>query len=374
MSGLSGLLSPLLTATSNTVGAYEGAQADQAKQRRADALQQILQGRQARESELKDLLTRAQTKNYERQAAVVAQAPRDYVKEHEANRDYDIAHPLPPSAHGASGGEPVVLVGDPENPKSPGIYTPRSQAAGKTAPQRSGGSEPLVLIGDPAKPGEGTYVRRSQAEGAQAPMSSANKPPTEGQTSAAMFANRMESAEKLLKQHEATGAPSAVQVLAGQAPYVGGMARNALSSEAQQLYRQAQEDWVRAKLRKESGAAIGVSEMADEISTYFPQPGDAPSMRAQKAERRHEATRLLKESSGPATKLFEGDHGRGGGPPTGDVDLRGPTPQRRSTDPKPTGTSPLRAQYDAAVAHLKAQGKNDAAILAAIGAAPEDDE
>lgn len=76
--GLSGLLSPLLTAASNTVGAYEGAQADAGKQRKAEALQQVLQLRAQHEQEIKDLLTQAQTRNTNRQADALRLGDVDY--------------------------------------------------------------------------------------------------------------------------------------------------------------------------------------------------------------------------------------------------------------------------------------------------------
>jgi hypothetical protein len=128
--------------------------------------------------------------------------------------------------------------------------------------------------------------------------------PTDGQLAAGMFAERMSSAEKLLRQHEAQGKPNVATATGGSLPFLGGALRNMVSSREQQMYRQAQEDWVRAKLRKESGAVIGVGEMNDEIRTYFPQIGDSPAVIEQKRQRREEATRLLRASAGAAGKLF----------------------------------------------------------------------
>jgi hypothetical protein len=69
----------------------------------------------------------------------------------------------------------------------------------------------------------------------------------------------------------------------------------------QARYRQAQEDWVRAKLRKESGAAIGKEEMEREIATYFPQVGEGPEVRAQKRQARAVAVEAMRASAGKAT-------------------------------------------------------------------------
>lgn len=55
-----------------------------------------------------------------------------------------------------------------------------------------------------------------------------------------------------------------------------------------QQYRQAAEQWIRAFLRKESGAAIGKDEFARDFVVYFPQPGDKGDVLAQKARARHD--------------------------------------------------------------------------------------
>jgi hypothetical protein len=69
---------------------------------------------------------------------------------------------------------------------------------------------------------------------------------------------------------------------------------------AEERLVQSQRDWVRAKLRKESGAVIGADEMAQEILTYFPQPGEDPATIAQKREARRAAERQLQIGAGSA--------------------------------------------------------------------------
>jgi hypothetical protein len=86
----------------------------------------------------------------------------------------------------------------------------------------------------------------------------------------------------------------------GAIPLVGGVAERSLMTPAQQQVRQAQEDWVRSKLRKESGAVIGDEEMAREIKTYFPQIGDSPEVIAQKSRSRQIAINAMKTSAGNA--------------------------------------------------------------------------
>ena len=82
---------------------------------------------------------------------------------------------------------------------------------------------------------------------------------------------------------------------AGQGPL-----KNWAASEEGQNYRQQQEDWVRAKLRKESGAVIGDEEMAREISTYFPEVGDKPDVLKAKAQSRRIAEEAMRKSGGRA--------------------------------------------------------------------------
>jgi hypothetical protein len=57
---------------------------------------------------------------------------------------------------------------------------------------------------------------------------------------------------------------------------------------------------VRANLRAESGAAIGVDEMRKEIETYFPQVGDSKERIAQKAKLRESTENAMKTRAGRA--------------------------------------------------------------------------
>lgn len=123
---------------------------------------------------------------------------------------------------------------------------------------------------------------------------------TEGERNAAGYLMRMQEATKLLDQFEGSGSPSYGSQAAGSIPFVGSMARRAVMTPDQQQYRQAQEDWVRAKLRKESGASIASDEMDREIETYFPMPGDSPQVIAQKRKSRLVANDAFRSSAGRA--------------------------------------------------------------------------
>jgi len=136
------------------------------------------------------------------------------------------------------------------------------------------------------------------------PLRGAGSAPTEGQSNAAGFAQRMELSESILNRLPAGSQPGVGTRLAEAVPLVGGvLARSGQSTETQQ-YTQAAQDWIRAKLRKESGAVIGAQEMQDEFNTYFPQVGDSPERITQKAEARRVATLGMQKSAGRAYQPY----------------------------------------------------------------------
>jgi hypothetical protein len=101
------------------------------------------------------------------------------------------------------------------------------------------------------------------------------------------------------------------------------------SPEYQRFYNGAQE-WVRAKLRKESGAAISPQEWSSEFQTYFPQPGDSTEVVQQKARLRVNAVDAMKgESRGGYGALFgKQQDGQGDTPadqPAGSKTINGKT-------------------------------------------------
>jgi hypothetical protein len=124
---------------------------------------------------------------------------------------------------------------------------------------------------------------------------------TPEQKLSAGFASRMEAANSILDQLEATPAalPTATTETLGGVPLVGGYLRRKAMSPDQQKYRQAAQNWIRANLRKESGAAIGDQEMENEYETYFPVPGDTPEVIEQKREARAITTQAMIRNAGP---------------------------------------------------------------------------
>lgn len=121
---------------------------------------------------------------------------------------------------------------------------------------------------------------------------------------AAGYANRMTASAEIMRGLEAKGVgkPEASEVAAGLTPgkEARKIAQNVARSPDRQQFHQAQEDWVRAKLRKESGAVIADEEMDREIRTYFPQVGDSAAVIKQKADARRVAEEAMVKSAGRA--------------------------------------------------------------------------
>jgi hypothetical protein len=154
----------------------------------------------------------------------------------------------------------------------------------------------MVVVPNKIRPGEPTKVSPVVTpEGKPVQGKGKDDKITEGERNASGYALRMSEATKLLDQFEGTGRETYTTRAAGAA---GNAARGTVSGADQQRYRQAAEDWVRAKLRKESGAVIGKDEMEAEIQTYFPMPWDKPENVEQKRQARLVANRAMAQAAG----------------------------------------------------------------------------
>lgn len=148
------------------------------------------------------------------------------------------------------------------------------------------------------------------------------KPLTEVEGKATNFANRMQAAEARLNSIVSQGyQPGGLtDNLANRA----GVPGNYAMSEQGQQYYQAQKDWVRAKLRLESGAVIGDEEEKNEIRTFFPQPGDSDAVIEQKRQARATAFEGTKVQAGKGTERLQpppaADPPRKAAPPVGTVE------------------------------------------------------
>lgn len=118
------------------------------------------------------------------------------------------------------------------------------------------------------------------------------------QEAATGYGKRMWEAEKRISGLTGVDPTDFLQGILSKVP-VGG--NYALTPEYQQ-YKQAAHDWIRAKLRKESGAVISDQELESDFQTFFPQPGDKAPVIAQKADARKTAfeSMMFQAGSGAA--------------------------------------------------------------------------
>lgn len=142
------------------------------------------------------------------------------------------------------------------------------------------------------------------------------KPLTEAQGNATGFGLRAAKAYDILDSLEESGtygrmanvvsgtreALNRVPVVGTAAANIAGAIGNTALTGPQQQYQQAKEDFVRAVLRKESGATITDDEMAGADRQYFPSAGDNEKTIKQKRDNRLTAIQSLKIQAGPGAK------------------------------------------------------------------------
>jgi hypothetical protein len=152
---------------------------------------------------------------------------------------------------------------------------------------------------------ESAADRRLSRELAQGEREQKRVEGTEGQKLAAGFADRMVASEAIIEQLPPQALPTEFTSLAGAVPFAGTYLQRKAMTPEQQKYKQAADNWIRANLRKESGAVIGADEMQAEYETYFPQPGDSPDVIQQKAEARKITTQAMIKNAGPVFRMPE---------------------------------------------------------------------
>lgn len=104
-----------------------------------------------------------------------------------------------------------------------------------------------------------------------------NKPQTQNQSTANSYANRLNEADVVIANlgSKFTGAFSMLPNF------------NRFKTGDRQAYEQAQNNFITAVLRRESGASIAPTEFDTARKTYFPQPGDKPETVLQKETARN---------------------------------------------------------------------------------------
>jgi hypothetical protein len=117
----------------------------------------------------------------------------------------------------------------------------------------------------------------------------------ESQAKAAGFADRLVEANPVLE----TG-PVGLEAgfLAGLPGGVGNLAL----TDQQQVFLQAERNFINSVLRRESGAVISEEEFKNARQQYIPQPGDSPAVLEQKRKNRNTVLNSLQRDAGPQYK------------------------------------------------------------------------
>jgi hypothetical protein len=132
--------------------------------------------------------------------------------------------------------------------------------------------------------------------------------PTETETNAAGFASRMVAANQITSKLATGAQPKTAEAIFNAIPLIGKAIPEiipegigGLSAERRQ-YLQAANNFIRANLRKESGAAIGVDEWLAEFVNYFPQYTDDPQTIKNKEIFRNILTQNMVSAGGKSYK------------------------------------------------------------------------
>lgn len=132
------------------------------------------------------------------------------------------------------------------------------------------------------------------------------RPLTADQSNARNFGSRMEHSNKIATDLEGDlskpGAKLQYNPIATRAIVTGPRGISDITYGASDKNTQsaatAMRDFINAALRRESGAAISASEYDSAIQNYFPQPGEDPSVTAQKRKNRELVIQGMREAGG----------------------------------------------------------------------------
>ena len=189
--------------------------------------------------------------------------------------------------------EPTTLQRDYEYAKSQGYNGTFAQFRESTRPQTNVYSTTAVTGVD--ENGNPIFAQLSPSGGAPNIVSGIRpspKGPTESQSTARLYAERMAEAEPVFEDLTPPGYGSRAKE-----SLPGNIGNVMLTPEARQWF-QAERNFINAVLRKESGAVISDSEFDSARKQYIPQPGDDEKTKAQKRQARETAIRAIGAAAG----------------------------------------------------------------------------
>ncbi len=126
------------------------------------------------------------------------------------------------------------------------------------------------------------------------------KPASAQQITDAGYATRMAEANQVINEN--SDVFKTMNYLKFKAVASNSPTANAFLTPSEQQAGQAMKNFITAKLRKESGAAISQSEFDDARSVYFPQYGDSSEVIKQKENTRNSVIQNQAQLAGPAYK------------------------------------------------------------------------
>jgi hypothetical protein len=172
-------------------------------------------------------------------------------------------------------------------------FVDASSAIGQPPFHPESESAPVAIID--RNTGEAVFVKKSEAFGQKPASANQEKPLTEDQSKANIFAQRMIRSHDIVSK---IGDYSPMGIKAQRAtegvPIIGDIVNSQLSSNTQQISN-AQRDFITAVNRKESGAVISPFEITEANRLYFPQPGDSDEVIKQKIGNRVTAIKGMTE-------------------------------------------------------------------------------
>ena len=172
-------------------------------------------------------------------------------------------------------------------------FVDASSAIGQPPYHPDSESAPVAIL-DP-NTNEPILVKKSEAYGQKPASSSQEKPLTEDQSKANIFAQRMIRSHDIVnKIGDYSPMGIKVQRATEDVPIIGDIVNSQLSSNTQQISN-AQRDFITAVNRKESGAVITPFEIAEANRLYFPQPNDSDELIKQKIGNRVTAIKGMRE-------------------------------------------------------------------------------